>query len=205
MNRLEIPPGDALDTAPLILASAPWSDAFPYRPEVAVRTGWTPSVLTLRFTVRETTIRAHETDPLLVHRDSCVEFFFRLPGDSSYFNLESNPRGVFLFARGPDRHRREDLTDAVRDLIGREGSLTGEEPFDEREADRAWVLTLRLPARTVPGITAWGPHLAGMTANLYKCGDALSRPHYQTWRPPPTAEPDFHQPDGFGPVVFLAS
>jgi hypothetical protein len=44
----------------------------------------------------------------------------------------------------------------------------------------------------------------GMTAtgNVYKCGDNLPVPHFISWNPITTENPDFHRPDFFGQMKF---
>jgi hypothetical protein len=39
-------------------------------------------------------------------------------------------------------------------------------------------------------------------ANFYKCGDKLKQPHYLSWKPVLTSNPDFHQPKYFGEISF---
>lgn len=36
-----------------------------------------------------------------VQKDSCLEFFFMLPGSDSYFNFEMNPNGVLNIENVP--------------------------------------------------------------------------------------------------------
>jgi hypothetical protein len=52
---------------------------------------------------------------------------------------------------------------------------------------------------------AAGNRLAGVECrgNIYKCGDALPVPHYVSWRPIDTPDPDFHRPEYFGQIVFV--
>jgi len=40
-------------------------------------------------------------------------------------------------------------------------------------------------------------------ANFYKCGDKLTVPHYVTWNPVGTENPDYHQPEHFGLLKFI--
>jgi len=40
------------------------------------------------------------------------------------------------------------------------------------------------------------------SANFYKCGDKTSKLHYVTWNPVGTEDPDYHQPDYFGEILF---
>ncbi len=185
-----------------ILDLLPWPEDFPYRPRVLFNGFWNPERLNLAFHVQEKTVRSAETNPQFVSRDSCVEFFFRLPRENDYYNLEVNPSGLFLFSRGPDRHNRTDLTESVRDFIGIEGPLVDLGSFDERDDIEEWSLSLNISPGAVDGVDSWGPHLTGVTANIYKCGDGLSEPHYLAWFPPLTKEPDFHKPEFFGPLVF---
>jgi len=48
-------------------------------------------------------------------------------------------------------------------------------------------------------------NLKGKTfrANFYKCGDMLTVPHYVTWNPVGTENPDYHQPKYFGLLKFV--
>jgi Carbohydrate-binding family 9 len=41
-----------------------------------------------------------------------------------------------------------------------------------------------------------------MRANLYKCGDRLTKPHYATWNPVVSQKPDYHRPESFGEWIF---
>ena len=38
--------------------------------------------------------------------------------------------------------------------------------------------------------------------NFYKCGDKQVEPHYLSWNPVLTDNPDFHRPEYFGKVIF---
>jgi hypothetical protein len=40
------------------------------------------------------------------------------------------------------------------------------------------------------------------TANFYKCGDGTPEPHFVTWNPVGTENPDYHRPEFFGKVLF---
>jgi len=85
--------------------------------------------------------------------------------------------------------------------IDRWASLSTE-PFDTRIEPTKWELSLRLPISTFflhklnrfDGLTASG--------NVYKCGDCLPVPHFISWNPIKTENPDFHRPDFFGQINF---
>lgn len=80
--------------------------------------------------------------------------------------------------------------------------FTGDENFEEREGDNHWWLIVAIPA------TALFKHsfknLSGIKvkANLYKCGDHLSKPHFLSWQPIDTPEPNFHVPQFFTELEF---
>ena len=40
------------------------------------------------------------------------------------------------------------------------------------------------------------------TANFMKCGDETSDPHFVTWAPIATENPDYHRPEFFGVLEF---
>jgi hypothetical protein len=177
-----------------------WSDRFaaPVRTNAAV--SWKPDSLNLRFDVDEPQIRALETDPWLVHRDSCAEFFFSLPGELEYFNLEVNAAGRLLYARGKSRENRLDLTETLGRMISIDGSHVGRDPFDIRGT--AWWISIIIPPQAVD-IDAWGDDVDTLRANLYKCGDALDSPYYLSWSPMTAKDPDYHRPADFGELVLI--
>ena len=39
-------------------------------------------------------------------------------------------------------------------------------------------------------------------ANCYKCGDLTPKPHYLSWNPSTSANPDFHRPQDFGSMTL---
>ena len=41
-----------------------------------------------------------------------------------------------------------------------------------------------------------------MMANFYKCADLTSTPHFLSWAPIDTPEPDFHRPEFFAPITL---
>ncbi|MBR5570284.1 MAG: hypothetical protein IKW10_05250 [Oscillospiraceae bacterium] len=43
----------------------------------------------------------------------------------------------------------------------------------------------------------WLPDV-GIRANCYKCGDLTPKPHYLSWNPVTSPNPDFHRPQDFG-------
>ena len=183
---------EAFDAAtPLSIANYLWErPGNVYRPEAEVRLYYTEEGLHLRYRVYETDPKAayrQRNDP--VYRDSCVECFLQpMPeSDARYFNFEFNAAGVLFLGFGTDRDR----------------SLPPEP--DERFAIEArpgfpWELEFTIP---FPFIRSYFPDFrpttdAALRANFYKCGDDTGAPHYASWHPVLSAEPDFHRSADFG-------
>lgn len=161
------------------------------------------SAIDLQFFVEEPQVRATHTgfnDP--VYQDSCVEFFIAFAGEKGhYYNFEFNCIGTVLGAYGKDRHERDRIHGSILSKIITRPSL-GKKPFGVREGPVTWKLSIRLPAGVF--IHSHIDDLTGSqaTGNFYKCGDLLDRPHYLSWQPVRTPEPDFHQPRFFGKLLF---
>ncbi|MFZ5939942.1 MAG: carbohydrate-binding family 9-like protein [Bacteroidota bacterium] len=188
-------PGIALD-------NANWA-AFPYTPEVSFRIACSPDYFHLSFTVREDGLRA-VCDKINgeVYQDSCVEFFLA-PGDEpAYYNFEFSCIGVPHVAYGTSRHDRQRIDPEVLSGI-RTHSTLGNKPFGVLPGLHSWQLQILIPLNCLvhhPGI-----RLTGLTAraNFYKCGDLAPRPHFLSWNPVSTPEPDFHQQRYFGKLYFV--
>jgi hypothetical protein len=137
-----------------------------------------------------------------VYEDSCVEFFISFAGEEPYYyNFEFNCIGAILGGYGKDRHERERIPGEILRQVNVRSSL-GKKPFGLKEGPVTWKLSARIPVGAFfhSGIE----NLSGKqaTANFYKCGDKLDKPHYLSWQPVGTAEPDFHQPRYFGKLLF---
>ena len=120
-----------------------------------------------------------------------MEFFFAPRQDGVYYNLECTCIGRILLCRGGGRHGREPLPEAI---------LQGTEPFGLRAEPTAWEVELDIPAATF-GLDTFSGLQA--RANFYKCGDLLPVPHYLSWAPIATPNPDFHRPEFFDTLMFV--
>ena len=121
--------------------------------------------------------------------------------DGIYYNVECNCTGKLLVAAGKDRHVRTPAPEEVMKRIDRWASL-GTEPFDTRQEPTRWELALRLPISTFFQHKFDGFNALMAKGNVYKCGDCLPVPHFISWNPIQTENPDFHRPDFFGQIVF---
>jgi hypothetical protein len=181
----------------VVLAHAPWP-LFPYTPDVRFSLLHAGDCLFLKFYVEErTVVAAHADTHSAVYKDACVEFFVSLDEDG-YYNFEFNSTGTCLAAFGKGREGREFLPVEAVDHIRRRAVI---DRIPEHSAVR-WTLTLAIP------LSSFVYHnlssLRGVTcrANFYKCGDDLPDPHFLCWAPVDTPEPDFHQSQYFGTLVF---
>lgn len=142
-----------------------------------------------------------------VCHDSCVEFFFT-PGTDitkGYFNLEMNCGGTMLFNYQLIPWKNPVLIKDT-DLARVETAHTLPAKIDPEIVEpTTWTLEYRVPTdllaaycpsaqKPAPGVT-W-------RANVYKCADLSSRPHWLTWSPVGHPTPNFHLPEYFGTLVF---
>lgn len=175
---------------------------FKYKPESRFNMAYSDREIFLKYYVREEFVKAEKSETnQMVCEDSCVEFFVSPADDGIYYNIEFNPIGTCLTGSGTGRKDSNRLPADVIDLIRRKGSL-GTFPFSERKGGIFWTITVaipyevffRHPIKTLKGKT--------FRANFYKCGDFLTQPHYVTWSPVGTENPDFHRPEFFGKLKF---
>jgi hypothetical protein len=161
-------------------------------------------VIYLLYYVQEKQVRAVNTEyHSPVWEDSCVEFFFSLKGDENrYYNFEFNAIGTILAAYGKDRHNRTPLPVEVLDKLEVLPSL-GRDPIGVINEPVKWNLQVRIPQEAF--IFTPMDDLSGVDgyANFYKCGDKLNSPHYLSWNPVLTEQPDFHTPRFFRHLSFL--
>ena len=172
-----------------------------YKPKINFRIGHTGKEIWLKYYVTEKHILAKETRTNgSVYKDSCVEFFISVD-NKNYYNLEVNCIGTIHLAYGPGRNDRKFVDPEIIKKIEVESSL-GNQPFDEKTGNFDWEMMIRVPVssfafdniKSLKGLKA--------TANFYKCGDDTTEPHYVTWNPVKTENPDYHRPGFFGKVLF---
>ncbi|MFS4415128.1 carbohydrate-binding family 9-like protein [Maribacter sp. 2307ULW6-5] len=176
---------------------------FSYAPKVRFRIGHAQEEIWLKFYVEEEHILARHTETnAATHRDSCVEFFVD-PGDKGhYYNFEFNCIGTTHLAYGPNRKERRFVAAEVIEKELAIASSLGKDAFEERSGGHRWEMTVVIP-KTVFTFTP-GLSFDGLVAkaNFYKCGDDTAQPHYLSWSPIQTENPDFHRPEFFGTLHF---
>lgn len=176
-------------------------------PEVQAKIAYDDEALYVIFRVKDRYVRAvAQKNQDEVCGDSCVEFFFTPGTDVStgYFNFEANCGGTMLCRHQvePQKGRRALTHDECAEVQIAHSLPRIVDP--EIEEPTTWTVEYRLPvallekyapvARPAPGVV-W-------RANLYKCADLTSHPHWLTWAPVDRPEPDFHVPECFGVLEF---
>jgi len=177
-----------------------WEE-YGYLPEVNFRIAYSGDEIWLKYYVNEKHLKAFETKTNGdVYKDSCVEFFIS-PDGENYYNFEFNCIGTIHLAWGPGRYNRKFVDPLVIEKIEVKSSLANQ-PFDEKTGNFSWQIMVRIPTEcfifsklsTLKGLKA--------RANFYKCGDGTPEPHFVTWNPVKTTNPDYHRPEFFGEVLF---
>jgi Carbohydrate-binding family 9 len=167
-----------------------WVD-YPHCIDVQSYMGYSDQYLWIHYQIKGEHIKAvYHVDQDPVWQDSCVEFFIR-QGDI-YRNFEFNARGVCLSAYGENRNDRIPLdSESLSSILRFPTNGSDLNPDEAFLTD--WSLTVAIPLELI-GLKSG----TLFYANLYKCGDQTSIPHYISWSPIGTATPDFHQPSYFG-------
>lgn len=144
-----------------------------------------------------------ELNHMLICEDSCVEFFFSPSGilGSSYVNLEVNCCGTLHLAYGAGRDNRQFISLEAASLIQRTSSITTPVKF-ETENDLQWTVEIALPFAAIEQLTGEQVNKDTWFANFYRCGGRTD-PQYATWHNIEVTEPDYHQPEHFGELVFM--
>ncbi len=172
---------------------------YSYKPLVSLYLGHTSSHLWCLFNVCEQHVLARNMDTNSnVWEDSCVEIFVADQDGRHYYNFEINCTGTALAARRCSREVFQLLAPEQVQSIVRLGSLP-HEPIDEHGPALSWQLAVGLPFSLL-GLDTVPPVLWG---NFYKCGDGTVQPHYLSWAPIGTPEPNFHQPQFFGKLILV--
>lgn len=176
-----------------------WAKEFPYSPTCRFKIACSESNLYIKFFVKEKNVKASYLKDLNpVWKDSCVEFFCKVPADSYYFNFEFNCIGTCLASKR--KSRKEDVIPLKQDdlqQIERLSSLN--KTLLDVHGHLEWSLLVSIPFSLIGFDLEKGNRL---NANFYKCGDETETPHYLSWSPIETETPDFHRPEFFGELQF---
>lgn len=177
-----------------------WKDQFPYKPLTSIAVAHSDTHIYIDYLVRCNYLRAvNYQNNSSVHEDSCVEFFVCPNGQLPYYNFEFNCIGTVHAACRTDRHNGTPLSDEQLEKIKRYPSC-GTRPFEELEGLFTWNLLVAIPL-DIMGLKYEGKPIK-MKANFYKCADKTASPHFLSWAPIDTPNPDFHRPEFFADVTL---
>jgi hypothetical protein len=135
-----------------------------------------------------------------VSKDSCVEFFIGIEKDANYYNFEFNPLGTCLLGWGFDRHNRQLLDTKTINLIKVKTKIKRINKNTLTVFN--WKIFIKIPIETFKFNNFESFENVKAKANFHKCGDNLSKPHYITWNPIKSKNPDFHLKSYFGYIEF---
>jgi hypothetical protein len=193
-----------LDEQPgrILIDTMNWK-GYTYKPDVALSIAYSENEIFLKYYITEEYLKAEKTNTnQMVCEDSCVEFFVSPEDDGIYYNMEFNAIGTCLLGTGTDRANSKRAHPETISKI-RRLSTAGTEPFNEKKGENSWTITIAIPFEVF--FHHQIKELKGkiFRANFYKCGDKLTVPHYVTWNPVRTEQPDYHQPEHFGLLKFV--
>ncbi|MBI5015579.1 MAG: carbohydrate-binding family 9-like protein [Deltaproteobacteria bacterium] len=198
-----------------------WADAKPlrlahfrpegsdHRPAVEARLLWGDGSLFGVFRVNDRFVRSVQVrygDP--VCRDSCVELFVEPAGGQGYVNFEWNAGGTLLASHVTDPTRTPTGLAAATPLPVEQSARVRARSSLPRVVDpevRApltWTLAFEIPFPVLQAVTGAPSPAPGdlWRANLYKCADETSHPHWASWAP--VDDRNFHLPRCFGALRF---
>lgn len=177
-----------------------WKDRFPYHPLTTFTIAHSDRYIYINFFVRCNYLRAvNFENNTPVDEDSCVGLFVETPGDGNYLSFFINCIGTINAAKCKDGNILEQLSD---DKIARISVLPscGKRPFEEIEGLFTWDILAAIPMEVL-GIEYKGGPLE-LKGNFYKCATGTSQPHFVSWSPIHSANPDFYHPESFGKIVL---
>lgn len=176
---------------------------YEYKPEVKFAIAYNDREIYLKYYITEDYFKAEKTESnQMVCEDSCVEFFVSPENDGIYYNLEFNGIGTILLGTGTGRDDSKRADPSVISKIRRKTSV-GNKPVKETKGVFEWTITIAVPSEVFFHHNIGDLKGKIFRANFYKCGDMLSVPHYVTWNPVGTENPDYHQPAYFGMLKFV--
>ena len=106
-------------------------------------------------------------------------------------NFEVNAAGIALIGIGKGRHGRA-LLPALPENMEIQAS---------RHAGEWWAVRYRVPFTLLKKLFGKQSD-ARMRGNFYTCDETI-HPHFGTWNPVASDQPDFHRPECFGELEFV--
>lgn len=175
---------------------ASW-DTFPLQLNTVATLSYDEGGFSVHFSTDETHLRAVETEHnTFVHKDSCLEMFMQFAPESDirYINFEINPNGAAYVSCSK---KRGDFVFFSAEDIEALGIKTA-------VREDGWELSYYIPAAIIQKYVPSYEHKVGahLRGNFYKCGDETDHPHFLSYAPIATEEPDFHRPEYFADFIL---
>lgn len=181
-----------------------------HHPIVSAKLGYTADAICVIFCVQDQFVKSvclNYQDT--VCQDSCVEIFVEPKSKHGYFNFEVNCGGTLLLyyiedatpEAGQFKKFRKVPVERAREI--RISSTMPKSTPTEIANPIEWRLEMVIPRTVIEPDVGPIELAAGQVwrANLYKCADGTSHPHWASWSPiGPNLS--FHKPDRFGELVF---
>jgi hypothetical protein len=181
-----------------------------HRPRTRVKLLHSRSGLHALFRVEDRFVRCvHTRFQDAVYRDSCVELFLQPRAGKGYLNFEINCGGALLASHVTNWRRRDDgrlcAAAPLTAAQGRQVAIWSSLPAvtdPEIAAPVSWQLELWIPLALLEACLGPLGALGGQCwrANVYKCADGSSHPHWAAWSPVDAL--NFHLPRCFGSLLF---
>lgn len=182
--------------------SLTWRDKYPYHPLTTFSLAHTDDTLWIDFFVRSNYLRAvNDRINSPVYEDSCVGVFLQPAPDTSpdYMAFMINCIGTISGKIFRDGEKEQFISPEKLREISIYASC-GSRPFRELEGLFTWNILIGIP------LSLLGLHNPAfpvtVRGNFYKCASGTSQPHFLSWMPVYTPEPDFHRPESFGRLIL---
>lgn len=175
-----------------------WEDKFPYTPNVVAYLAYDNDSIMGLFDVQCIGLRTlSPSDGNYVHEDSCVEFFMQKEKGSSYINIEFNAFGICYASKHSSPKESIPFSQEEYNCIKR--FTTIKEQGLDKDGEYKWSLAFKIPWTLLGYEKGIVPDL--FYANLYKCGDKTTIPHFLSWNEIKGYDnPAFHCPENFGTI-----
>lgn len=193
----EFPSADEWNLAKPVRFASDWQgkNEDPGR-ETEVRLLWTRETLYLRFRCRYRTLTVYPDGAVNGRRDQLwnrdVAEVFLQPDPSQlrrYWEFEISPNGMWIdLDIGPDGKR--DPKSGIRSRVAL------------NESEKVWTAELALPMQS---LTNRFEPASEWRLNFFRVEGASEPRFYSSWRPTNTAQPNFHVPEAFGALRFVAN
>lgn len=175
-----------------------WAEEYPYTPKVEAFLAYDNEHIFIRYDVEARGLRTMSVgDGNYVHEDSCVEFFMQKERGDAYINLEFNASGICYASHHSSP--KESVLFTPEELSQIKRIVSNPYRMVDLDEDAVWNLTVMIPWTVLGYEKGFLPNK--FYANLYKCGDKTTIPHFLSWSEiEGCPSPRFHIPEFFGEI-----